>query len=170
VPIRPVGGTIGNDLDRLLPHELARGYIDHPLVKATFICDFAERRLLQFDVEGVAPAGKGPVIPICDGSGSMAGENLTCAVSLVLPILTICRREKREFAAAQLGPAGQLKSWIFRAREPADPHQVLDLATRFFASGTDITTGLAEAVRIMREHPAFKTADVIVIGDGIDTP
>lgn len=168
VSIEPVGVTTGNDLARLLPHELARAYSSNTLIKTSFVKDFAERSLLQYDMEGKAPAGKGPIITVHDGSGSMGGEKFVWATSLCLSVLTIAQRERRQFAGAEFGSAGQIKSWIFPANQAPDPNDVLDYATHFFAGGTSTLTGMQEALRIMREHPEFKTADVLLIGDGID--
>ena len=123
------------------------------LIKTSFIKDYAERGLLQYDMEGKAPAGKGPIITVHDGSGSMSGEKFVWATSLCLSVLTIAHREKRQFAGAEFGSAGQVASWIFPPDRAPDPEQVLDYATHFFAGGTSTLTGMREALRIMREHP-----------------
>lgn len=168
VDVEPVGITTGNDLRRLLPHELARGFSTNRLIKTSFIKDYAERGLLQYDMEGKAPAGKGPIISVHDGSGSMSGEKFVWATSLCLSVLTIAHRERRQFAGAEFGSDGQIASWIFPPDRAPDPEQVLDYATHFFAGGTSTLTGMREALRIMREHPEFRTADVLLIGDGQD--
>ena len=153
VDVEPVGITTGNDLRRLLPHELARGFSTNRLIKTSFIKDYAERGLLQYDMEGKAPAGKGPIISVHDGSGSMSGEKFVWATSLCLSVLTIAHRERRQFAGAEFGSNGQIASWIFPPDRAPDPEQVLDYATHFFAGGTSTLTGMREALRIMREHP-----------------
>ena len=107
VDVEPVGITTGNDLRRLLPHELARGFSTNRLIKTSFIKDYAERGLLQYDMEGKAPAGKGPIITVHDGSGSMSGEKFVWATSLCLSVLTIAHRERRQFAGAEFGSAGR---------------------------------------------------------------
>jgi hypothetical protein len=71
VPAEPVGMRLGNDLERVIPHELARAVNPHPLIQATFMRDFANHALLEWELEGKEPAGKGDLIEIHDGSGSM---------------------------------------------------------------------------------------------------
>jgi uncharacterized protein with von Willebrand factor type A (vWA) domain len=168
VDIEPVGVTTGDTLRLLLPHEMARGFSDHPLIKATFMKDFAERSLLQYDMQGKEPAGKGPVITVHDGSGSMSGTKFVWATSVCLATLTIAHKEHRHFAGVEFGSHGQIKSWQFPARKPVDPELALDYATHFFAGGTSTVGGMAEALRIMRAQEEFRSADVLLIGDGCD--
>lgn len=170
VPIEPVGITIGADLQFVLPQELSRAVSPHPLIQATFMRDYANKSLLQYEMQGKAPAGKGPIIEIHDGSGSMMSpeEKFIWATSLSLAMLTIAQRDKREFAGIEFGSAGQLKSWLFPRNETPDPERVLDFAGHFFGGGTTTVAGLREALRILKEWPQFKSADVVLIGDGID--
>jgi uncharacterized protein with von Willebrand factor type A (vWA) domain len=168
VDIEPVGVRTGNELRLLLPHEMARGFSDNPLIKTTFIKDFAERSLLQYDMRGEAPAGKGPVITVHDGSGSMSGQKFVWATSVCLATLTITHKEHRHFAGVEFGSHGQIKTWQFPARKPVDPNLALDYATHFFAGGTSTLGGMEEALRIMRSQDEFRSADVLLIGDGYD--
>lgn len=168
VAIEPVGITTGNDLGRLLPHELARGFSSNRLIKTTFMRDYVQRQLLQYDMEGKAPAGKGPIIATWDGSGSMAGEPFVWASSVALTLLTTALKEFRAFAGIEFGSKGQLAWWYFPAREPADPDKVLEMTGHFFNGGTDITTGFEKALEIVESEPAFKSADIVLIGDGED--
>jgi uncharacterized protein with von Willebrand factor type A (vWA) domain len=168
VKIEPVGVTTGNDLQRLLPHELARAFSTHKPVQALFLNAFANRSLLQRDMRGKAPAGKGPIIEVHDGSGSMAGEKFVWASSLGLALLTIAQREQRHFAGIEFGSHGQLAAWQFAKGVAPDPDDVLAYAGHFFGGGTHTATGMAEALRIIEAQEEFKTADVVLIGDGQD--
>jgi uncharacterized protein with von Willebrand factor type A (vWA) domain len=168
VPIEPVGITTGRDFSRMLPHEVARAFSANPLIKTTFIKDFAEHAVLQYDMSGRMPAGRGPIICVTDGSGSMQGEKFIWASSVALCLLTIAQREKREFAGIEFGSERQMKEWFFPKGVPADPNVVLDYASHFFGGGTSIVTGMTAALRIMRDVPAFKSADIVLISDGQD--
>lgn len=167
VPIYPVGVTTGRELSRLLPHEMARGYM--PAAKLTFMKDYAARSLLEYDMEGKVPAGKGPIISVRDGSGSMQGEKFIWSTSLDLAMLTMALREKRSYVSIEFGTGHELKSWYFPKGEDADHDKILECVTHFFGGGTDTTLGLAEAHRILTNEPEFKTADIILIADGQDT-
>lgn len=167
VPAHPVRVTTGRELDKLLPHELARLHI--PELRVSFVKDFAERNLLQYEFEGKEHLAHGPIVPVHDGSGSMSGEKFILASSLGLALLKLARKEKRAFAGVEFGSSGELKSWVFPQDEAVDPALVLDYASHFFAGGTDTATGMREALRIIEEMPAFETADVLLIADGQDT-
>jgi uncharacterized protein with von Willebrand factor type A (vWA) domain len=171
VPVEPVGITIGADLEHVLPQELSRAVSPHPLLQATFMRDYANKSLLQYEMQGKAPAGKGPIIEIHDGSGSMMSpeEKFIWATSLGLAMLTIAQRDKRDFAGIEFGSRGQLESWLFPKGETPDPERVLHFAGHFFGGGTSTVAGLREALRILKERPEFKSADVVLIGDGIDS-
>lgn len=168
VPIEPVGVTTGRDMERLLPHEAARGFSDNPMIKATFLSDWSAHALLQYDMQGKLPAGKGPIIEVHDGSGSMGGEPFIWATSVALCLLKLALAEKRPFAGIEFGSSGQLKSWYFPKGRPADPDAVFDFASHFFGGGTSTVTGMTEALRIVSDEPDFSTADVILVGDGQD--
>jgi len=172
VPVEPVSITTGRSIERMLPHEMARAYID--VTKPMWIDDYSGRKLLEYQMQGKTPAGKGPLVFCIDGSGSMGAEaagvkRFVWASSLVLAGLTIAQREKRDFACVEFGSAGQLKSWVFPGREQADPDMVLEMCTHFFAGGTSTVTGMRESLRIIKDVPAFKTADVVLVSDGQDS-
>lgn len=165
VPVEPVDITTGRHLDRMLPHELARAYM--PELRPLWMKDYSEHALLEWEMSGTEPAGKGPIVCVHDGSGSMSGEKFVWATSLGLALLTIAQREKRDYAGVEFGSRTELKSWIFPSGAQPDPDEVVDYAGHFFGGGTDIGIGLAEALRIITDVPQFKTADVVLLTDGI---
>lgn len=167
VKIEPVSITTGNDLDRLLPQELAKAYI--PGLRPLFIKDWSEHKLLQYHYEGKQPTGKGPIIVVIDGSGSMAGEPFVYASSIELALYMEARRTKRAFAAVEFGSRGEVASWLFPKDAGEDPEKVLDMASHFFGGGTDISQGMERAHEIVVGEGAFSTADICVITDGQDS-
>jgi uncharacterized protein with von Willebrand factor type A (vWA) domain len=173
VAMYPVGIETGDVFERLLPSELARAAAPNPVVQAQFLRDLEDRSLLQYEKHGKLPAGKGPIIAAHDGSGSMREDmgglsKLGWSKSLGIALQTIARREKRDYAAVEFGARTELRTWEFPKHEKVDPDALVDYAAHFFGGGTDTAIALREAVRIVREVPAFKTADVILIGDGQD--
>jgi Mg-chelatase subunit ChlD len=55
------------------------------------------KNLMQFKLEGKEKEGKGPLIVCIDNSGSMAGEREEWAKGFALGLLTIAKKQKREF-------------------------------------------------------------------------
>jgi len=63
------GITLGNDLELLLPTELAQ--YNNPNTKLYFLKKFVEKQTMQYDPKGKEAAGKGPIVFCIDQSGSM---------------------------------------------------------------------------------------------------
>lgn len=167
VPMEPVEVEVGNDLAKLVPQEAARMYM--PELRPLFLKDFAEARLLQYAYEGTMPAGKGGAVFVIDESGSMWEERYLYAAAVGAAVLLNMRREKRTAAVVHFGTGREVKSWIFPANEDLDPEVLLEMLGHFYGGGTDIPLGLREAKRILELEPEFRTADVVLVGDGGDT-
>lgn len=163
----------GNDLALVLPHELAAAA--HPILKVDFMRRYMERSLLQYEMVGEDQAGLGPVIIVCDGSGSMNADlggssRNEWARALSLATLSIVHEEKRDFAFVEYSyPKDCVQSWFFPAKEPVDAERVADMAAHFFNGGTETIGGLNEAMTIIHGVPQFKAADVLLISDGDDS-
>lgn len=156
----------GSTLNLLLPHEKVK--LRHPLLRKDFMRRFYEDDLSQYETQGYAEAGRGPIIIAIDGSGSMGGMPNIWARAVSLSLISIARREKRDAAAVEFSSTGQVKRWDFMAKEPMDPMKVLDYASHMFHGGTDITTGVESAKELIDKVPAFKTADIVILTDGHD--
>lgn len=168
VPIEPVGVTTGDNIERLLPHELGRAFLPARAAKTLFIKDYLDQRLLEYEMSGKIPAGKGPIIVVHDGSGSMQGEPFIWASSLGVSAMMIAARERRAFAGIEFGSTRQIKTWIVPKGDKPDPDLILDYASHFYGGGTDIESGMREALRVCEGEEGFKTADVVLISDGYD--
>lgn len=172
VPLEPVDVTTGRNLPRLLPHEMARAYRAN--LRLTFLNDYARRSLLEFEYEGKQPAGHGPLLVALDCSGSMDADlggatRREWAGSLGLALCTLARREKRAFGGIHFGSYSELRTWMWPARGEIDPNEIVDYVTHTFGGGTDTTIALNETMRIITDVPEFKTADLVLIGDGQDS-
>lgn len=169
---RIVGGNeevvdveLGNDLPRLFVSELAK-LMDEDL-ELDFYRRFYERGLLEYSKIGSAEAGKGPLVCVMDGSGSMSGQKNVWARALALALLHICRREKRDFHAVEFSHS-ETEQWSFPFSAGIDPEVVARMAGHFFGGGTDITLGLEVAEGTINSAPKFSKADVVLLSDGID--
>src|SRR5215471_2889040 len=160
--------TIGNDLARLLPGEVA--LLGDPDLEDLFYLKFAERLLLQYELEGRESEGRGPIILALDESGSMS-ETLGGVVkevwgkSVMLGLLAIARRQKRDLAVIHFSGPDQLQSGVF-PKGGCSPLELIDAVEFFFGGGTVFDRWMEEAARFV-DQDRFDRADVIVISDGI---
>lgn len=138
------------------------------LIRGLFVQDWSARKLLEYEMQGKIPAGKGPIVEVHDGSGSMGGPPFVWASSLAGVLCMIAKREKRAFVGIEFGSRGEVRSWYFPKDEDIDPDKLLDFVSHFYGGGTHTAGGMAEALRIIETEAAFTTADVILIGDGQD--
>lgn len=172
VPVEPVGVTTGRELERMLPHELARAYM--PELRPVWMKDYSERSLLVTKMEGKSPAGEGPIVIVQDGSASMSNEfggtsRLVWAKGIEGMLIAECTRTKRAMHIIEFGSANQLRTWTFPERRPVNPQELVEMMSHFFGGGTSTRTGMAEALRCIREDGEFSTADVVLLGDGQDS-
>ena len=170
---RAVGGNdeivdvqFGDNLARLLPTELAMLGIDNELLRLEALGRFADAELLEFATVGEKNAGRGPVVCIIDGSYSMKGDRTIWARAIAMCLLHICRLERRDFVAIEFADHGDCEVWEFPARQPLDAQRIVEMASHFFGGGTRPLQGVERAAQIMTEAPAFKKADIVLIGDG----
>ena len=160
--------TVGNDLAHLLPSEVA--LLGDPDLEDLFYLKFAERRLLQYDLEGREPEGRGPIILALDESGSM--EELAGGIikdvwskSVMLGLLSIARHQRRDLAVIHFSGLGQLRTSVF-PRGESTPLELIDAVEFFFGGGTVFDPWMEEAVGLV-DQDRFDRADVIVVSDGI---
>lgn len=157
---------LGNNLPLILPHEKVK--LRHPLLRRDFIRRFYERSILEYETQGYAEAGRGPIVVLVDGSGSMGGMPNIWARSVALSLVSIARREKRDAAIVEYASSSQQRAWEFIAKAPMDPAKVISFASHMYNGGTDATPALAIAKQIIETKPAFKSADIVLITDGHD--
>lgn len=168
---RVVGGedeivdvTFGDNLRRVVPSELA--LLADEDWEDDFLARYAGGELLQFSTVGEENAGRGPILIVLDGSGSMAGERNIWSRATAMCLLHIARLEKRDFGLIEFSSGGQLAEWMFPAKVPMSGEAVLDMASHMFGGGTTPVIGVARAAQVMKEAEPFRKADVVLIGDG----
>lgn len=163
IPEEVVDVELGNELTRLLPSEMLA--ISHPVLKREAMLRFAEKRLMQYRLEGRAPQASGPIILMLDASGSMAGERQEWASALALALLSVARREKRAFA---------LWTWHDYARRvlavevsaTVEPVALLNAVNYCPTGGTCLSRALDAALSDVKPSGKLARADVVVVTDG----
>lgn len=156
------GITIGADLSRILPAELAA--LDHPLRRLDFYRRFTERQLLQYELKARKPVGRGPMIVLVDCSGSMGGEPLDWAIAVLLGLFDTATRQKRSMVAIFFDT--RIVQEIECKPGEKDPEKLMAMATIIVGGGTDYTPALSRAIELIAQD-RYQKADVVMITDGI---
>src|SRR5262249_49796934 len=141
-----------------------------PNLEDLFYLKFAERRLLQYELEGRESEGRGPIILALDESGSMSGTlggivKEGWRKSGMVGLLAIARRHKSDLGGSDFSGPDQLQSGVFPKGE-SSPLELIDAVEFFFGGGTVFDRWMEEAARFV-DQDRFDRADVIVISDGI---
>jgi uncharacterized protein with von Willebrand factor type A (vWA) domain len=168
---RVVGGNdeivdveFGDNLSRVLPAELA--LLADEDTEDDFLVRYASQELLCFATVGEEHAGRGPIVVVVDGSGSMSGERNIWARAVCMCLLHIARLEKRDFACVEFASANQVQTWLMPSKKALGAQEIVDMASHFYSGGTSPIQGIAGAVKVMEDAPEFRKADLVMIGDG----
>jgi uncharacterized protein with von Willebrand factor type A (vWA) domain len=147
---------LGNNISRLVSTEI--NSIAIPELEDLFWLRYANQGLMQWQERGPMSMGKGPIILVCDESGSMGApvdregntrEMWSKAIGLALA--DQARRGKRDFY--YIGFASGYEQWRLDFPNGETPiEKVKQFATHFFCGGTEYTRPLTMALEIMREH------------------
>jgi uncharacterized protein with von Willebrand factor type A (vWA) domain len=160
--------TIGADLAHVLPGELA--LLADAATEDLFFLKFAERRLLQYELIGQEPEGRGPIILALDESGSMKNfcglmTKEVWSKAVMLALLSIARLQKRDYAVIHFSGAGNLHIDLFPKGKSA-PDEVIACAEHFFNRGTVFDEWMEKALEMV-DQAAFEKADVVCVSDGL---
>lgn len=160
--------TVGNDLAHLLPSELA--LLTDPELEDLFFLRFAERGLLQYDLEGSEEQGQGPIIMAIDSSGSMTDaldgiSKEAWAKAVMLAMLAIARLQRRDAMIMHFSAGQQLQ--LFPFPKGQTPYaEVLACTEFFFGGGTAFEPWMESALTLV-DQSRYDRADVICVSDGL---
>src|SRR5690606_23688603 len=167
-----VGVTLGDDLSRVLPSELAA--LGVPALRAVFAARYAAGELMLYDNRGEQSTGRGAVIACVDTSHSMYAEgpggitreawSKACALAL----LDQARRAGRDFVGILFSAADKLRVHRFPADRPATVTDVLDFAETFLGGGTHFQRPLSTAAGILEQEyddTSRMRGDIVLITD-----
>ncbi|MFB7918171.1 VWA domain-containing protein [Streptomyces sp. NPDC056061] len=167
-----VGITLGNDLSRVIPSELAS--LGLPELRAVFAARYATGELMLYDSQGEQPTGQGAIIACVDTSHSMYMEGPggvtreAWAKACALALLDQARHAGRDFVGILFSAADKIQVFRFPAGRPADIARTLDFAETFLGGGTSYQTPLTTAGDLLEEefNDAARTrGDIVMITD-----
>lgn len=155
----------GNNLERVLPVELS-------MPEDLFFKRFATKELQQLSSPGkdkprkvedrrkTPRLTKGPIIVSVDTSGSMSGRPQKIALSLLMQLLRMARRQKRHCFLISFS----VRSRSIDLSRPSNWNKINSFFERSFSGGTDGEQMLSEAIRVLNKD-TFEMADVLIISD-----
>ncbi|MEW2067496.1 VWA domain-containing protein [Streptomyces sp. NPDC007346] len=167
-----VGVTLGDDLSRLIPSELAN--LGLPGLRAVFAARYAAGELMLYDSQGEQSTGRGAVIACVDTSHSMyaAGPGGVTreawAKACALALLDQARHAERDFVGILFSAADKVQVFRFPAGRSAGIDQVLDFAETFLGGGTSYQAPLTAARELLEEEfdgAATPRGDIVMITD-----
>ena len=148
------GITVGDEWTRMVAGEYLN-FADDSL-QTLMLMRWAEDQLNIYDVRGKENQGQGPIIVVCDESGSMGARDVAGGTreawskALSLALCDQARRRKRDFVYIGFGSPGEQHVVEFPAGEaPLD--KVIAMTEHFFNGGTYYETPLMLALQIIEE-------------------
>ena len=172
--IGPIKGiTLGGDLPLILPSELIGLRSKNKVLRVATLGKVMAKRALQYEVEGVVPAARGPVILCLDKSGSMQGEPEVWAKAVAMTLLKTALNQQRAFH--YIGFYGRKSDEPYSAAiqrqqtfVPGETswQEVVKVLLDGCTGGTDFEAPLHYALEALRSSPTMRQADVVFITDG----
>lgn len=176
-PDEVVGVELGDDLTRMTSGEMTN--LAEPELEADFWRRWADKELIQYRLEGKEKMGRGPIIVVCDESGSMGGssyggmdfdqatpEAWSKAISLAL--CDRARRDGRDFHYIGFSSTGQQWHLEFPGgKAPID--KVIQFTEHFFGGGTSYEQPLRMAMDLVTRYDDDDKPkpDVVFITDDV---
>lgn len=162
------GVSFGNDMSRVLPHELA--IMDDVDLELDFYRRFSESQLLEWEVTGVEPQGKGPVIWMIDESGSMSspcsdgGSKFEHAKAMALSAAWVAQHQNRWICLVGWSSSSQVN--VLAIPPGGNPREaILEWCEHCFDGGTEPPLAQMDAICKAANAPKGRT-DVVLVTDG----
>ncbi|MFI6377370.1 vWA domain-containing protein [Streptomyces sp. NPDC050546] len=167
-----VGVTLGDDLSRIVPSELAA--LGLPELRAVFAVRYAAGELMLYDSQGEQATGRGAIIACVDTSHSMYESGPggitreAWAKACALALLDQARHAGRDFVGILFSAADRLQVFRFPADEPSGIARTLDFAETFLGGGTSYQAPLSAAADLLEEEfndASRRRGDIVMITD-----
>jgi len=162
------GVIVGNDLNSLMPSELA-SCIDEDM-NSLFVFKYLTRNLQSFRSRSnmLNPSRslnlrnakqKGPMLVCLDTSGSMTGQKEQIAHSMLIKLLDIADKQKRILLLITFSVSAKV---IDVKKERA---KLLDFMREVATGDTDASQMLSKSCDYLESNPEYMNADLILISD-----
>jgi uncharacterized protein with von Willebrand factor type A (vWA) domain len=159
-----VGVTRTGDISQVLPQEIAFLGEDD-LLELECLRRISESQAFAREHIGYEEEGKGPIVVVCDESGSMYGDPIANAKALALALYWIAKSTKRYVCLVGFS-GGREGTYLAIPPDANKPDDLLDWLDHFYGGGTTCDVPLKELPARWDSLgcPAGKT-DIILITD-----
>lgn len=166
------GVTLGNDIMRILPAELA--YLADKEIEDIFYYKYIENKLLCYELQGnetlekekkviKEKEEKGAIVAMLDTSGSM-WSYLEKSRAVLLHAFKIAKKDKRDMKVILFGSYGEKK--VYSVDKDYDFNKFINFIDQGYNGGTDFETPFNEAIDIVTKEAKYQFADIFMITDG----
>lgn len=152
---------LSSDVAHMLPNELVKLEETPEL----FYQDFVEGKLLTYNLKGVEPLGRGPILACVDLSGSMEGPREQWAKAVVLALMQLATKQRRSFGFIGFDNRVEYTKF-FKKDEKISVQDRIEIAQVFTGGGTEFVQPLMAAFKMREQDITLKPADIIFITDG----
>lgn len=162
--------VLGDDLTRLAPPEWINLASDE--LEDDFWLRYVNHQVLCYDLIGTERVGQGPIVVVCDESGSMeynqvqGGTAEAWSKALSLALCEQARSKNRDFY--YIGFSSQRQQWTVKFAEgKAKLTDVIDMTEHFFGGGTHFEKPLLDALAIVESYDDKdgRKPDIVFITD-----
>lgn len=167
VPDEVAGLELGQDIGNLSVEALIE--LCTPELELKFLNSYVNHELVQKKVVGPHALGKGPIVVVCDESGSMGaacygGTREMWSKALSLALCDQARRNKRDFYYIGFSSGTETYTVKF-AKGRIDHTKLVQFVEHFFGGGTYPFPALMEAAKIVESYKTNRP-DIVFITDG----
>lgn len=156
----------GADLSKLLPTEMLALCGDE-VSQLLFFKRWTERQILQYQLKGKEPKGRGALVVCIDESGSMSGDRDVYAKATMLSLLHIAIAQKRTFVMIHF--SGSIKHVSVIKKGAVDHDTLMQNLNYFSGGGTNFNLPIMRACKMIAddaEDRDISKADIVFITDG----
>lgn len=154
---------LGGDVRRLTASERMRLGCGVPEIEDMTALKVLSKTALERKRIAPEPLGRGPIIVLCDESGSMGGDRIVCAKAMCLALAWIAKNQKRPFALCGFRNRGRWESFEVGK---VDQARMLNWLAVKNHGGTSSIALIEETVEQWETFEWKDKADIITITDG----
>lgn len=159
----PIDIRLGNEIQRLLTHELA--YLADEDLFLAFADNYINRNLMELKMGDFFSEEMGAIVVLVDSSTSMRGCREIWSKAIALNLAHCAQNNERDFCIIHF-TQHPVRVDYFPKNEEFEPKKLIKSMEYFSGGGTHFQAPLEKALEQINLNQSFKKADLILITDG----